>query len=162
MALIRINILLFQLFRFWFFASRNKWKKVLHILNSFHQGGSERQAVQLTRLLCEDGTFEVFLACLNGEGVLREEIENIGFKKIPEFRLTSFFNLNFLRQAQKCAGFILQNKIEIVHTHDFYSNVFGMTAATLARVKLKIASKRETGGIRSKGQKLVEKLVECV
>ena len=66
-------------------------KKVLHILNSFHQGGSERQAVQLTRLLCEDGTFEVFLACLNGEGVLREEIENIGFKKIPEFRLTSFF-----------------------------------------------------------------------
>lgn len=133
-------------------------RKVLQFINSFHQGGSERQAVQLTRLLREDGTFEVFLACLNDEGILRQEVEKLGFNEIPEYKLTSFFNANFLLQARSCAKFIRQNKIEIVHTHDFYTNVFGMFAAKLAGVKVRIASKRETGGMRSKAQKIVEKI----
>ena len=74
-------------------------RRVLQLINSFHQGGSERQAVQLTRLLMEDATFEVYLACLNNEGVLRQEIEMLGFNEIPEYKLTSFFNLNFLHHA---------------------------------------------------------------
>lgn len=132
--------------------------KVLQFINSFHQGGSERQAVQLTQLLFEDGEFEVFIVCLNNEGVLRSEVEKLGFTDFPEYKLTSFFNANFLKQARNCAKFIRQNNIEIVQTHDFYTNVFGMFAATLAGVKLKIASKRETGSMRSKAQKIVEKL----
>ncbi len=133
-------------------------KRVLQFINSFHQGGSERQAVQLTRLLVEDETYEVFLVCLNDEGVLRNEVEKLGFNEIPEFRLTSFFNLDFLKQVKRCAEFIKENKIDIVHTHDFYTNVFGMSAAVLAGVKRKIASKRETDGMRSKAQKIVEKI----
>lgn len=134
-------------------------KKILLLINSFHQGGSERQAVQLTRLLHEKGTFEVFLACLNDEGILREEVGKLGFDEIPEYKLTSFFNFNFVRQARRCAEFIRRNNIEIVQTNDFYTNVFGMFAATLAGIKvIKIASKRETGGMRSKPQKLVEKI----
>lgn len=133
-------------------------KKVLQLINSFHQGGSERQAVQLTRLLFEDKSFEIFVASLNREGVLLEEVEKIGFTNIPEYKLTSFFNANFINQVKKCAKFIRENRIEIVHTHDFYTNVFGMAAATLAGVKAKIASKRETGSMRSKAQKIIEKL----
>ncbi|NJM52026.1 MAG: glycosyltransferase [Blastocatellia bacterium] len=133
-------------------------RKVLQFINSFHQGGSERQAVQLTRLLHEDGEFEVFLVCLNNEGVLRSEVEKLGFTEFPEYKLTSFFNANFLKQARNCAKYIRQNNIEIVQTHDFYTNVFGMFAATLAGVKGKIASKRETGSMRSKAQKIIEKL----
>ena len=133
-------------------------QKVLQFIGSFHQGGSERQAVQLTRLLFEDGEFEVFVATLNREGVLLPELENLGFTNIPEFKLTSFFNANFLRQVRSCAKFIRGNNIEIVHTHDFYTNIFGMFAAFLAGVKLKIASKRETGSMRSKAQKIIEKL----
>lgn len=132
--------------------------KVLQLINSFHQGGSERQAVQLTRLLYEDGKFEVFLACLNDEGVLRKEVEQLGFTKIPEYKLSSFLNAQFFRQARTCARFLLENKIQIIHTHDFYTNIFGMVAASIAGVKVKIASKRETGGMRSKGQKVAEKL----
>jgi len=134
-------------------------KNVLQITGSFHQGGSERQAVQLTRLLHEDKTFNVFLAALNNEGVLRVEVEQIGFTNIPEFRLASFYDLNFLRQLRNCARFIRENKIEIVHTHDFYTNVFGISAARLARIPLKIASKRETSGMRSATQEKIEKQI---
>ncbi len=134
-------------------------KNVLQIIGSFHQGGSERQAVQLTRLLHEDKSFNVFLAALSNEGVLRDEAERIGLAAIPEFRLSSFYDLNFLKQLRNCARFIRENKIEIVHTHDFYTNVFGIAAARMAKVHLKVASKRETGGMRSRAQKLIEKRV---
>ncbi|MGI8640132.1 MAG: glycosyltransferase [Pyrinomonadaceae bacterium] len=132
-------------------------KNVLQLIGSFHQGGSERQAVGLTRLLREDETHNIYLATLNNEGVLREEVEKIGFTEIPEFSLTSFHDVNFLRQLRGFVQFLRENKIEIIHTHDFYTNVFGMLAARLARVPLKIASKRETVGMRSKPQKTIEK-----
>jgi glycosyltransferase involved in cell wall biosynthesis len=132
-------------------------KNVLQFIGSFNQGGSERQAVQLTRLLCEDASFNVSIATLDNSGVLRAEVENLGFTEIPEFKLTSFYNANFLKQLVKCAKFLREKKIDIIHTHDFYTNIFGMFAAQFAQVPLAIASKRETGGMRSKGQKTIEK-----
>ncbi len=134
-----------------------KTRNVLQFIGSFHQGGSERQAVQLTKLLHEDKTFKVFLASMNNDGVLRQEVETIGFNDIPEFKLTSFYDANFVRQIRRCAKFIKQNNIDIVHTHDFYTNIFGMFSAKLAGVKTRIASKRETGSMRSNLQKLIEK-----
>lgn len=131
-------------------------KKILQFTGSFHQGGSERQAVQLIKLLREDESHQVFVATLNNEGVLKKEIENLGFGEIPEFKLTSFYDLNFIRQIRKCAQFLRENDIRIVQTHDFYTNVFGITAAKLAGVSLKIAAKRETGGMRTASQKFIE------
>ncbi len=132
-------------------------KNVLQFIGSFHQGGSERQAVQLTRLLREDGKFNVQIATLENDGVLQAEVEKMGFTDIPEFKLTSFYNVNFVKQLLKCANFMRTNKIEIIHTHDFYTNIFGMFASQIFRVSLAIASKRETGGMRSKMQKRIEK-----
>lgn len=131
----------------------------LQLIGSFHTGGSERQAVQLTRLLVENASFNVHVACLNGEGVLRGAIEDLGFTNIHEYKLTSFYDANFVEQIRRFAGYLRANEIEIVHTHDFYTNVFGIAAATLARVPVKIASKRETGGMRSRSQKILEKFI---
>ncbi len=133
-------------------------KRILQFIGSFHQGGSERQAVALSRLLKEEGSWNVLAATLNNEGVLRVKMDEAGFAEIPEFPLTSFFNANFVRQVRRCADYLKENKIDLVHTHDFYTNVFGMAAATLAGVPAKIASKRETGEMRSGGQEFVEKL----
>lgn len=134
-------------------------RNVLHLVHGFYEGGSERQAVQLAGLLRADRTHEVFLAALNREGVLRAEAEKLGFAAVPEFPLTSFYDRNFFGQLRRCARFLRENRIDIVHTHDFYTNVFGTAAASLAGVPVKIASKRETGGMRSGAQKRIEKLV---
>jgi L-malate glycosyltransferase len=132
-------------------------KNVLQLIGSFNVGGSERQAVQLTKLLHEDGSVNVFVATLDNEGVLRRELTEIGYTTIPEFRLSSFYDLNFFRQLKRCVSFIRANKIDVVHTTDFYTNVFGISAAFIANVKVRIASKRETGGNRTKFQELVER-----
>jgi glycosyltransferase involved in cell wall biosynthesis len=131
--------------------------KVLQFIGSFHQGGSERQAVQLSKLLKESGRCEVFAATLDKSGVLLDEMIEAGFDEIPEYSLSSFFSFGFLRQLFACASYLRKNKIDIVHTHDFYTNVFGIFAAKLAGVKIRIASKRETTGIRTDSQERIEK-----
>lgn len=131
---------------------------VLLFIDSFAQGGTERQVVQLARLLKESGQYRIHLACLKREGVLRAEAEQLGFTDIPEFPLTSFYNRNMLAQLRRCAAFVRERSIDIVETHDFYTNIFGMTAAALARTpRARIASRRETEGTKSGAQKWVER-----
>ena len=131
-------------------------KRVLQLIPSFHQGGSEQQAVQLAKLLHADGTYRVHVACLEKIGVLLSEIESAGFTDIPEFRLNSFYDANMVRQLRRCAKYIRDNNIDIVQTHDFYTNIFGMAAAAMARVPVRIAAKRETG-MRSSTQRFIER-----
>lgn len=132
-------------------------RNVLHLIDSFHQGGTERQAVQLVRLLSESGRYNVRVACLHKEGMLRDEIEKFGLGEIPEYRLTSFYNRNMWRQLRRFARFLREQEIDVVHTHDFYTNIFGMAGAKLAGTKARIASRRETNGVRSRSQKIVER-----
>jgi glycosyltransferase involved in cell wall biosynthesis len=132
-------------------------KTVLQFINSFHQGGSERQAVQLARLLAGSNRYYLQVACLDRNGVLREEIERLGIEEITEFPLTSFYDLNMLTQLRRCAALLRERKVDVVHTHDFYTNVFGMMAARLARVPVRLASRRETGGMRTPSQLKVER-----
>src|SRR5512138_382162 len=123
--------------------------KIVHLIGCFHEGGSERQAIQVARLTRETGDFEVNLACLDSSGVLRLEADKSNFGEIPEFPLTSFYNRNALRQTRRFARFLREREISLVHTHDFYTNVFGITAGVLARVPVRIASRRETMGWRT-------------
>jgi L-malate glycosyltransferase len=128
----------------------------LQLIGSFHQGGSERQAVQLTRLLLEGGRCNVFVATLDRSGVLLEDIAKFGLPDIPEFRLNSFYDLQFTQQVRRFAQYLKKHEIDVVHTHDFYTNIFGMAAATLARVPVRIASRRESA-VRPASQRLVER-----
>ena len=135
----------------------NMKPNVLHMIDSFEQGGSERQAVQLVRQLHESGRSGVRLACLQNKGSLRGEADRLGLGEIPEYPLTSFYDRNFVTQLRRLARFLKENEIDVVHTHDFYTNIFGMTAAALARVRARIAYKGETDGFRTSAQKRLER-----
>lgn len=122
---------------------------VLHIIDSFDQGGTERQAVQLVRLLHESNRYRVHLACIHDQGVLRDEVERLGIGEITAYPLNSFFNRNFARQLRRLRSVLREREIDIVHTHGLYTNVFGIIGAAMARVPVRIASRRETGGLRN-------------
>lgn len=131
---------------------------VLQLIDSFHQGGTERQAVQLARLLHESGRYSVHVACLNAEGVLGAEVSGLGLKEIPEFPLNSFYDRNMVKQLRRFTRFLREREIDILHTHDFYTNVFGMAGAALSRLNIaRIASRREIGGMRSRAQKFTQR-----
>ena len=119
--------------------------RVLQLIDSFQQGGSERQAVQLTRLLHETGDYDLMAACLDGRGVLRTDIEALGLGEIPEFPLTSFYDANFVRQLMRFVRHLRHHEVTIVQSSDFYTNIFGMLGAKLAGVPVRIAARRESG-----------------
>ncbi|HEX6285499.1 MAG TPA: glycosyltransferase, partial [Pyrinomonadaceae bacterium] len=128
----------------------------LQLIGSFHQGGSERQAVQLTRLLLESGRCNVFVATLERSGVLLADVETFGLTEIPEFRLNSFYDLHTGRQVRQFARYLRKHEIDVVHAHDFYTNIFGMAAAALACVPVRIASRRESA-VRPSTQRFIER-----
>jgi glycosyltransferase involved in cell wall biosynthesis len=131
--------------------------KVLQLIGNLHAAGSERQAAQLTFSLQADGRCEVLVACMDPRGMLREEFERAGLGDIPSFPLTSFYDSNTIVQINRFARFLRKKKIDVIQTHDFYTNVFGMISATLARVPVRVAARRETIGWRTARQKFIER-----
>src|SRR6185436_6995203 len=131
---------------------------VLFIIDSFEQGGSERQALQLLRQLHESGAVRVRLACLQDRGSLRQEAEQLGIGEIHEYPLNSFYDLNFAKQLRRFVSYVKEHQIDVVHTHCFYTNIFGMTGGFLAGVPARVTSKGETDGFRSSMQKRAERV----
>jgi glycosyltransferase involved in cell wall biosynthesis len=130
---------------------------VLFIIDSFEQGGSERQAMQLLTQLHASGKCRVHLACLQNRGSLRIEADQLGIGEIREYALNSFYDLNFVKQLHRLVQYIKENQIDVVHTHCFYTNIFGMPGAFLAGVRARVTSKGETDGFRSPMQKRAER-----
>jgi glycosyltransferase involved in cell wall biosynthesis len=127
---------------------------VVHLINSLRRGGSEGQAVQLVRLLHERG-YDVTLACLDGDGPLRHELGDDP-PDILEYPLTSLHDLRAARQLRRFAADLRRREVDIVHTHDVYSNIFGLPAARLARVPVRIGSRRDTGGVGTTSRRRLE------
>ena len=132
-------------------------ENVLMLIQGFRQGVSESQMVQLTGLLHASGRYNVHVACLQPDGPLRASLDRLNID-IPSFPITSFMNRSMVTQSRRFAAYLREHKIDLVHTHDFYSNIFGLAGATLARVPVRVASKRETTGLRSRSQLVAESL----
>ncbi len=90
-------------------------------------------------------------------GDLGKELNQVGFGDIPAFPLNSFYDHNTVIQLTRFARFLRERKIDLVHTSDFYTNIFGMAGARLAGVPARIATRRETNGVRTPAQKFVER-----
>jgi glycosyltransferase involved in cell wall biosynthesis len=131
--------------------------RILQLIDSFDEGGSERQALDLTRTLHESGKYEVFLATLKADGVLRNQIEKLNLGEIPCYPLKNFYGPNAVAELWRFVSHLRTAKIDVLHTHDFYTNIFGMTAGFLARVQVRIASRRETGDMRTPAQIRLQK-----
>ncbi len=134
--------------------------RVLQLIGNLHPAGSERQAAQLAAMLHKSSRYEVSVACLDPRGKLGEELRQAGLGDIPAFQMTNFYNRGAAIQLKRFIRFLRDRRIDIVQTHDFYTNVFGIVGARLAGVPVRIAAKRETEvGWRTPMQKRVERMV---
>src|SRR5262245_47388153 len=115
--------------------------RVLHLIDSLYAAGSERQAAQLAHSLNESTSFDVVVACMRPNGKLAGELRRMWFSDIPSFPITSFYDRSMVYQLARFARFLREQRIEIVHTHDFYTNVFGMIGARLAKAPARVASR---------------------
>lgn len=132
--------------------------RVLHFVWGFDSGGTENQLLQLVRLQRAAAACDVQVATLRREGVLLERFEQALGAPVQEFRTRSFYGPSMAAQLGRYVRHLRRQRIDVVHTHDFYANVFGLLGARLAAVPVRIASKRETLGLRTPAQDRMESL----
>ncbi|MFN2316238.1 MAG: glycosyltransferase [Gemmatimonadales bacterium] len=103
----------------------------------------ERQTLQLVAALRASRAWDVHVASLQCEGPLAADLRQLGFADIPCFPLRNLYGPGAVRQILRLTNLLRRLRIDIVHTHDFYTNVVGICAARLGRVPVRIASRRE-------------------
>src|SRR5262244_375078 len=108
--------------------------RVLHLITSFEVGGTERQAVELLKRI-DRRRFDVRLGAVRLEGPLYPEVAAL-FPRIPQFPLTSFYNANAAKQLMRLRNWMVSERVDILHAHDFYAGLLGAAAARLANVRV--------------------------
>jgi glycosyltransferase involved in cell wall biosynthesis len=113
---------------------------VVLLLTSFDVGGTERQMVDLVRRL-DPLRFRVHLACFHHRGRLLDAVP--ASVPIREFPVRGFANPAAVGQMLAFARWCRRIGASLVHTCDLYANIFGLPAAMLAGVPVRIANRRE-------------------
>lgn len=130
---------------------------LLMFVNGFGMGGTERHVVNVGRVI-DRTRFDLHLACFKRWGHFLGEIES---RHVPirEYRIDSLHNHRTLREQLRFARDLRRLRIQIVHTYNFYPNVFALPAARLARAPLVLASIRDTGVYQTPMQKHAQRIV---
>ncbi len=130
--------------------------RLLMFVNGFAMGGTERHVVNLGRAL-DRSKFDIHLACFRRWGHFLDEIQT---SRLPilEYGIDSLHNRRTLREQLRFVRDLRRHRIQIVHTYNFYPNVFALPAARLARAPRVVASIRDTGVYQTPMQKRVQRL----
>lgn len=114
--------------------------RVVYCVASMDLGGTELNALRTAGRL-DTSRFDVTVATLGDEGPLRSQYDDA---EIPvlHFPVTSLYNRTALREGARVFRFLRRQRIDVVHCHDMYTNVFTLPWARLARVPVIIASRR--------------------
>ncbi|MGH8414809.1 MAG: glycosyltransferase [Gammaproteobacteria bacterium] len=126
-------------------------------LTLFGIGGTEKQVVALSRHL-DPARFDQKFGCLRRWGPLLEDMER-EYGPIPEYRIPNLYSPQTLRQQLRLAATLHRQRVEILHSYNFYANVFSLPAAKLARVPCVVASIRDMGVYLTPKQQYVHKWV---
>lgn len=117
-------------------------RKVFYLVDSLNVGGTETQAVELA-LRLPASEYEIVMGCLRAEGPLLERLKGSAVS-VREFHPAGGLDSPAgLWQVVRLAAYLRREKCDVVHTHDLWSNLMGVTAARLAGVPAIISSRRD-------------------
>lgn len=130
--------------------------RLVTFVNAFAVGGTERHVVNLGKSL-DRSQFDVRLACFRRLGQFLDEVEA---SRLPiwEYPINSLHNSRTLALQWRFARDLRRHRIQIVHTYNFYPNVFALAPARLARGPRVVASIRDTGVYQTPMQKRVQRI----
>ena len=138
--------------------------KLLLFTSSFGHGGTEHQFVEIvTRLNREK--YDVTVACQRYYGQFYGQVCEAGLR-VVNFPIRGFISVRAARSSWEWIRFIRREKFDLVHTFDFYTNVFGAPLSRLAGVRLLLTSRRDLGDMWSWPQRQMLRAVfrwsDCV
>jgi glycosyltransferase involved in cell wall biosynthesis len=114
--------------------------RVLSFIDNMDVGGTEMNAVRTAERL-DRTRYDLIVATLRADGPLRARYEAAGIP-IHEFSLGRLVGAQAVREGRRFAALLRDLKIEVVHGHDVYTNIFATPWARWAGVPLVIGSRR--------------------
>lgn len=111
---------------------------ILLMVRELNLGGCERDLAKVAIGL-DRNRFKPFVGCFRPEGFRGEELREANVPVI-QFPVTSFASASTLQVARQFGRFVAANKIQIVHTFDIPTNIFGVPAGRFYKVPVVIGS----------------------
>src|SRR4051812_17262366 len=105
----------------------------------------------------DPGRFKVHVACLHKRGAWLPRVAERAASVI-EFPIQGFARAATVAQMVAFARWCRRERIAVVQTCDLYANIFGLPGAALARVPVRIGSRRELNPDKSPGQIRLQRL----
>jgi glycosyltransferase involved in cell wall biosynthesis len=130
---------------------------VLLISDTLILGGTEGQFVEIASGL-DRSRWDLHVCCVRAEGPLRARLDAVGLQP-RSVGPSSFRSPSLAIAIVRLARYLRRHAVRLVHCFDFYSNILGVSAARLAGTPVVIASQRDMGDLRSRGQQAVHSLV---
>ena len=110
------------------------------VMSSFEPGGTERQMIELVRRL-DRSKWDVHVACLRTHGRWFHRVAEAA--RCETFPIASLKRLSTLDRLRDFAQWCRERRLAVVHACDMPSNIFGLTGAALARVPVRVGTRRE-------------------
>ncbi len=125
-------------------------------ITAFEPGGTERQMSELIRRL-DPERFKVHVACLHKQGAWLPRVAERA-ASVVEFPIQGFARAATVVQMLSFARWCRRERIAVVQTCDLYANIFGLPGAALARVPVRIGSRRELNPDKTPAQIRLQRL----
>src|SRR6266850_3802376 len=129
---------------------------ILLLGNALTLGGTEGQFVEAACGL-DRSRWDLHVSCVRAEGPLRARLEGVGLQPWS-LGPSSFKSPGLAVAIVRLAAHLRRHAVRLVHCFDFYSNILGVPAARLARTPVVIASQRDMGNLRSRGQQSIHSI----
>jgi glycosyltransferase involved in cell wall biosynthesis len=119
---------------------------VFLMIDSLQTGGSERQFVALSHSLDRE-KFRVGLGCIQAKGAF---LDGLNADTFPLGG--SLYGWSSWKTRARLGRHLRQQRIDVAHAFDFYSNLTLLPAARLARIPVVIGSQRQLGDLLTPAQ----------
>jgi L-malate glycosyltransferase len=129
---------------------------VLLVGDTLNLGGTEGQFAEVACGL-DRSRWDLDVCCVRAEGPLRARLEAAGLQPWS-VGPRSFRSPALAGSMLRLARHLRRHTVRLVHCFDFYSNILGVSAARLAGTPVVIASQRDMGNLRSRGQQAIHSL----
>lgn len=118
--------------------------KILYVIDKMTVGGAQRHLAQVIPRINKTPGFSAELCCLSRAGELGEQLSDSGVP-VHVLGIDKIYNMPAIGKMARLKQIIRDNKIDVVHTYLFSSNVYGVWAGhEFPDVRI-ISSRRDTG-----------------
>jgi glycosyltransferase involved in cell wall biosynthesis/peptidoglycan/xylan/chitin deacetylase (PgdA/CDA1 family) len=109
-------------------------------VDHYSAGGTQRQMIELLARL-DRTRFRVHPVCFHATGVWFDRVAELG-EPVGVFPIHGFRRPATIHQLMAFARWCQLHRIEVLHTCELYSNIFGLAGAALGSVPVRIGSRR--------------------